>query len=53
MIFKVTFKARSTHTQKGTRFRIGGKYKLAYINNYRDFIKSVKDGSTLGEWGKT
>ena len=52
VIFKVTFKARSIKNDIG--FRIGGNpSKLAYVNNYRNCRKSVKNWSMLGEWGKT
>ena len=51
VIFKVTFKARSIKNDIG--FRIGeNPSKLAYVNNYRNCRKSVKNGRMLGEWGK-
>ena len=41
-IFKVTFKGGSI--KKGISFRIGKKpRKLAYVNNYRNCRKSVKN----------
>lgn len=41
MIFKVTFKARNT--EKGIGFRIPEKNKPAYMNNYRNYRKGVKN----------
>lgn len=41
MIFKVTFKARNT--EKGIGFRIREKNKTAYMNNYRNYRKGVRN----------
>lgn len=41
VIFKVTFKTRNT--EKGIGFRIREKNKPAYMNNYRNYRKGVKN----------